>query len=209
MNLSDIDIFNNRDNFVTKSIKSDDPLFGRTYQKIAEDFEKNNNEYSSVKVVNIEMVENIFVWFMFVLKNTELAIIYKEKHTEYHMFHGTKIGNIYSICCNNFDWRNSSRNASNKFGKGVAFSKKVSNASHYSDCINGLQKMIIARVIVCETNVGHENMELPLEGSDTSSNENASVVIKYDDNTFYPQYIITYSGEFVKKPARLEPRAHY
>lgn len=74
-----------------------------------------------------------------------------------------------------------------KFGQGVSFFPDYFYASHYRD-----KSVISSEVLVAKTCVGGSMTVLPQAGYDTTINSKSSVYVKYDDNSFYPNYIIHY-----------------
>jgi hypothetical protein len=156
------------------------------------------NEYYPKHIITIDriqVIENKYLWLMFQLKKEEMISLQGFCH-EKHLFHGTKASNIDLICSNNFNWRFFGRNRGFKFGEGVSFSPRSSYASHFSDQnINGNNKMFLVRVLQCKVSyVGLFPPALPPYGFDTTCNVKGTVIVKYDDNTFYPEYLITYTG---------------
>lgn len=53
--------------------------------------------------------------------------------------------------------------------------------------------MILAKVLVSKMCTGNNNTVIPPDGYDTTGRQNAHVIVKFDDNTFYPAYVIYYS----------------
>ncbi|KAF4525843.1 hypothetical protein B566_EDAN011548 [Ephemera danica] len=53
--------------------------------------------------------------------------------------------------------------------------------------------MFVVRVLVTEFSLGDGNTVLPTNGSDTTTRIDGKVVVKFDDYTFYPEYLVTLS----------------
>lgn len=124
--------------------------------------------------------------------------IYQKKPVEKYLFHGTHRIHVHSICQNNFDWRKHGASIGNCYGKGVNFSPISHYASYYCDKGNCQKVMLVAKVAICETCIGSENMSIPpVCGAngvrfDTSCKETGHVIVKYSDDEFYPAYKITF-----------------
>lgn len=110
---------------------------------------------------------------------------------EHLLFHGTKDNNVESICKYNFDWRLYGKNVGHKFGKGVNFSINAKYASAYTDPNSYVKVMIIAKVLIANVCQGKHDMSIPPPGFDTTQKgQNGIVMVKYEDNEFYPAYIL-------------------
>jgi hypothetical protein len=167
------------------------------YDTDYKNIESKFNEYytkHSIRIYRIQLIENKYLWLMFQLKKEEIKSLYGFCN-EIHLFHGTKASNVDSICTKNFDWRLFGTNKGFKFGKGVSFSPRSSYASHFSDQNNnGNNKMFLVRVLQSKISyVGVKPPDLPPYGFDTTRNDKGTVIVKYDDHTFYPEYLITYT----------------
>lgn len=103
------------------------------------------------------------------------------------------------ILAENFDWRRCDKKKS-KFGQGVNFATNSYYASHYPDKPSSEAKVIIvANVLVCNTLVITENPKqrkivVPPHEYDSTKNENGQVLVKYDDNEFYPAFVVWYKN---------------
>lgn len=71
------------------------------------------------------------------------------------------------------------------------FTPKSSYANHYGE--TGIERvMIIAKVLISTHCIGNINTKIPPINFDTTTNKKLMVYVKYEDNTFYPMYIIYY-----------------
>lgn len=160
------------------------------YRQLEALFYKTNKRF--FKIHSIEKVHNSYLAMQYELKKIELTkrnIQFEERK----MYHGTKKCNIDSICQKNFDWRLTGTSRGCKFGEGVSFSPIAYYATHYGDTTYN-KVMIVAHVIVGDCCEGYRNMLIPHLGFDTSVNKKKEVYVKYDDNSFYPSYLIHYGG---------------
>ncbi|CAG9764702.1 unnamed protein product [Ceutorhynchus assimilis] len=168
------------------------------YIEVANIFTMTNKPYFTI--TKITAINNIFLELHFKL-NTE---IYKKRNPELlvndkFLFHGTKLEFLKRICTYNFD---RAKVCTHKFGHGVSFAVQSSYATHYHhDNKRKYEKvMIIAKALLEETlPLGTLNTVVPPEPFYTSRNIDASVIVKYDDASFYPLYIVYYSGLHPKK----------
>ncbi|RZC32613.1 PARP domain containing protein [Asbolus verrucosus] len=143
-------------------------------------------------IENIVEVHNPFLKKAYDLKKSQKKRQFGEVH-ECLVFHGTKKANVNSICTYNFNWRLFGTNKGHKFGKGVSFSTNAKYASNYSDLDLYHKVLIVAKVLITNVCQGHPNMTYPPPGYDTSQKGGSGIVIvKYDDNEFYPAYKLYY-----------------
>lgn len=160
--------------------------------------DEDSEEYSSVEnifeetargltITKLERVENPYLLGIYLLKKEKMQEEYGFVNEE-SLFHGTEIEYIDSICTDNFDWRRSGNSTGHKFGMGVSFAPEVSYARHY-----GNEIMILSKVLVQNKCFGDCSTEIPPESYDTTTNGRNTVFVKYEDDDFYPQYIIHYS----------------
>jgi len=131
------------------------------------------------------------------------------------LFHATSVTNAISIAQNNVNWRLTNRS---RFGRGACFSPCPWYANRYAGMKGGksysshsgntfinktyfnLYTIILAFLIVkvlvkkTETTGINYGLEIPsTNGCDTTLGNNGNVYVKYDDHTFYPEYIVHYS----------------
>lgn len=163
------------------------PSSSEEYQNIDRVFRSSNR---LLKIMKIEKVVNTFLLIQYELKKHE----YKKKYgtvIEKLLFHGTKKCNVPLICENNFDWRLNGKARGHKFGQGVCFTPYVLYANCFGN--RGLVRvMILTKVLVSSHCVGDKNMVIPPGTFDTTTRSKLQVYVKYEDNTFYPMYIIHY-----------------
>lgn len=105
-------------------------------------------------------------------------------------FHGTKKENVDGICKFNFDWRRNGNARGHKFGQGVSFTPDAYYASHYSPYDEKV--MFLAKVLTSRETEGDGDTVVPPENYDTTVNSRRTVFVKYEDDDFYPQYVIHY-----------------
>lgn len=150
-----------------------------------------------VKIETIERIQNPFLQGRYLLKKIKLKKIYNKMPTEELLFHGTKLFNLHNICLDNFDYRKVKKH---EFGEGVSFARISHYASHYCDK-NAIQKvMIVAKVLICRTCNGGKFMKIPdyydeMNGLryDSSQKPDGRVIVKYNDDEFYPAYKIIFT----------------
>jgi hypothetical protein len=147
-------------------------------------------------VENIVEVKNPFLEKAYQLKKEQKVKQFGQEVNEVLLFHGTKKANLNSICTYNFDWRLFGNNIGHKFGKGVSFSVNATYASNYSDPDDYHKVMIVAKVLIVNVCQGTKDMTSPPPGYDASQKgNNGIVVVKYEDNEFYPAYKLYYHFE--------------
>lgn len=73
-----------------------------------------------------------------------------------------------------------------KFGQGVSFSPDAFYSSHYGD----KTVMFLSKVLANSKCLGDYSTVVPPAHIDTTTNDNLTVYVKYDDDTFYPEYIL-------------------
>ncbi|CAG9839156.1 unnamed protein product [Diabrotica balteata] len=162
------------------------------FNRIKEEFVGNNIN----RIHSIQKVHNPYLLLQYDLRKLEYekrGRRYKEKR----LFHGTKKSNISGICERNFNWRLTGSSTGHLFGQGVNFSPCANYCTHYGDPTYN-KWMILALVIVSKCCLGTSEMKIPLDGCDTSIKENGLVYVKYDDNSYYPQYLIHYESNLCK-----------
>lgn len=147
-----------------------------------------------LSICSIMRIENPFLHTLYLLKKEEMTV--RNGHVdELFLYHGTKKRHMLNICENNLDWRKYSK--MHRFGKGVSFSPSVMYSSHYSDERACDKIVMLFKVLVSKSIVGWPEMNIPVDvegvSYDTSIKEDASVIVKYEDNEFYPLYKIMYN----------------
>lgn len=99
------------------------------------------------------------------------------------------------ILAENFDWRLCKHS---KFGQGIYFATNAYYASHYPfDADEEDKVIIVVKVLVCNSltlsKAGrHNSFSVPPANYDSTKNEDGQVLVKYDDNEFYPAYVVWY-----------------
>ncbi|CAH1975942.1 unnamed protein product [Acanthoscelides obtectus] len=96
----------------------------------------------------------------------------------------------WGICENNFNWRLRGTALGHRFGQGVSFTNISNYATHYGDLKHPRKAMILAQVLVRHTCIGYGGMVIPDEPFDTATNDKGQVFVKFEDNEFYPSYVI-------------------
>ncbi|KAJ3647608.1 hypothetical protein Zmor_019477 [Zophobas morio] len=146
----------------------------------------------SIVIDDIVEVQNPVLERAYNQKKSQRLREYGNSLKEELLFHGTKGSNVSSICRFNFDWRLTGSNKGHKFGKGICFSRNAKYASSYSDK-SYYKVMIVAKVLIARICKGYHDMSMPPQGFDTSQKgANGIVLVKYEDNEFYPAYILYY-----------------
>jgi hypothetical protein len=135
----------------------------------------------------LERVENPYLLGHYLLKKEKME---KEHGTveERSLFHGTQENYVDDICRFNFDWRRKGSSRGHKFGQGVSFTPEVSYARHYTPD----RVMLLVKVLVAKLHIGQSDTVVPMESYDTTRNSPGTVIVKYEDDDFYPQYVIHY-----------------
>lgn len=161
------------------------------FLRVRDHFKQTNKSF--YKIRKILRLESAYLYAQFKLKYLSMSM---EKHTKVEeLYHGTNYENVTNICVNNFNWRYIRKH---KFGKGVSFTPISYYATHYSDKTYN-KIMFVASVIVGNKCVGSNSIIVPYDDYDTTTNEKEDVIVKYDDFSFYPEYIISYQGKDVSK----------
>ena len=154
-----------------------------------------------INIAKIERVQNKFLYFSYKNKMEELKMIYKNENNLniQQLFHGTGPDIVEDICDQNFDWRLHGSNVGQIHGRGTYFAMSPSYSYNYAKRDNcGQRYIFIARVIVGNLVVGDSSMVRPPKNPATnalydSSCDNVSspkIIVKYDSQEYYPEYII-------------------
>lgn len=176
--------------YVNVSLSSSE---GKSVQKFFQRTCKSKDSYLSIS--GIVRIENPFLHSLYLLKKEEMTV--RNRHVdELFLYHGTKKRLVRNICENNLDWRCYSE--MHRFGKGVSFSPSATYSSHYSDDRGCDRVVLLFKVLVSNCLLGLPDMDIPLDVEgvsyyDTSIKEDTSVIVKYNDNEFYPLYKILYN----------------
>lgn len=165
------------------------------------ELEPSSSEYDKIKTLfansmrrgytvdKIQRIENPYLLIQYNLKKLK-----KENCSEKKLFHGTSEDSVRLICTDNFNWRLAGTSVGHRFGRGVSFSPDSTYSSYYpSVCISDKRTMIVANVLIKSYCLGDSSMTIPDEPADTSIKPDRKVLVKYEDNDFYPMYVIYYS----------------
>ncbi|PSN32362.1 TCDD-inducible poly [ADP-ribose] polymerase [Blattella germanica] len=147
-----------------------------------------------LSVQKIVKVNNPYLLGCYLLKKKEYQSRTGMQNVEMELFHATPQRNVkHSIITDNLDWRMASRC---KFGQGVSFATSASYANmecsaNRGSCRTSQRAMIIAKVLVGRSQEGNYGTTLPSDPYDTTTGRH-SVIVKYYDNEFYPEYVVYY-----------------
>ncbi|XP_025192386.1 poly [ADP-ribose] polymerase 12-like, partial [Melanaphis sacchari] len=143
------------------------------------------------QILKVQRINNPQIYGMYLLHKEELELDCNSNNVrEETLFHATSISNAESIAKDNIDWRKTTRS---RFGVGVCFSPCTLYANKHAKF---KKAFIIAKVLVKNIEATSINyfLEIPSKNDcDTTLGNGNYVYVKYDDNTFYPEYIVHYS----------------
>ncbi|RZC37644.1 PARP domain containing protein [Asbolus verrucosus] len=139
-----------------------------------------------LSINRIDRVENPFLLGQFLMKKDKMNR-QNISVSEESLFHGTMKSNVDGICRFNFDWRRNGQSRGHKFGQGVSFTPEVSYAKHYT---SGHNIFFLVKVLVGRSTFGNTFTTIPPTSYDTTRNTKNTVFVKYEDDDFYPQYVI-------------------
>ncbi|GLV33312.1 hypothetical protein CBL_11751, partial [Carabus blaptoides fortunei] len=148
-----------------------------------------NSEYARVvdlldgipklNMKSVYRVQCPYLYHRYMLRKLE----YKAKSIHYkkmQLLHVTDASNVESILKDNLDWRRVYRA---KFGQGVSFSPSAAYANKECSRQNGSQRaVIVAKVLVGNTQYGYRNMELPESDYDTTTGDGNTAIAVFQDN---------------------------
>lgn len=170
------------------------------------------NQISDIRNSFVGRIENLYLWSRYVLCYEEMrANLASFNVAERVVIHSTSFSaaieiagkasqgkrklfpSFYSqisyilfllLSENNFDWRLVKRH---RFGHGVSFARDVDYAAKQAT-----QKgtYIVAGILVANSKVGKDDTLIPPGYFDTTTNAAKSVYVKYNDNDYYPYYIV-------------------
>ncbi|XP_029347585.1 protein mono-ADP-ribosyltransferase PARP12-like [Acyrthosiphon pisum] len=126
---------------------------------------------------------------MYLLWKEELKVGNSYQLRERQLYHATSPTNALSISQNNIDWRKTYRS---RFGIGACFSTcpKYAHRHSSSDGAFMICKVLTKKIEVVDVNY---DLDVPTKcENDTSLSKTGKVYVKYDDNTFYPEFIVYY-----------------
>ncbi|XP_063601026.1 protein mono-ADP-ribosyltransferase PARP12-like [Penaeus indicus] len=161
-----------------------------------------NGRISTSNVIKIERVQNPYLWRAFGNKITEMSSVLgdKTKVDIRHLFHGTNHNVVSSICAENFDWRLHGSSSGQAYGRGTYFSTDA--AYSYSYCGpdgSGMKYLFVAQVAVGTFTRGNSSMVRPppnpatgmLYDSTVDQENMPKIIVKYDKQEYFPEYILT------------------
>jgi hypothetical protein len=149
----------------------------------SQEFLEVQNRFQSGQIRQVERNENPYLYLMFKLKSIDFNRLFQS--VENHLFHGTNVANIDPICKDNFNYRLAGSSTGVAHGRGVYFAPNSQTSVQYTQ--NG-RCMFMARTLQGNVCGGNAGMILPLPNHDTTGN--GSILVKYYDNQFYPEYVI-------------------
>lgn len=146
------------------------------------------------KIDSVVRVQNPYLWGWYLLKREEylhygegLGVVSERK-----LFHATAAESIMSIVQSNLDWRRAKRT---RYGHGVSFSPSAAYANTYcNQNIGDWRALILSKVLVRMEAKGGYGTKLPPPPCDTTIGKCGTVVVKYSDNEFYPEYVAYYTN---------------
>lgn len=158
---------------------------------------------ASQNILKIERVQNPYVYRAFQNKVQEMKVTYKNDSSVNirQLFHGTTPDIVPKICDENFDWRLHGTSSGQSYGRGTYFSTLSSYSQGYARAdSNGHSFMFVAKVAVGTVTTGNSGMARPpintqynLPFDSTVDNvSNPTIIVKYDKQEYYPEYIITF-----------------
>ncbi|CAL4142952.1 unnamed protein product [Meganyctiphanes norvegica] len=171
------------------------------------------NEYKQIiEIVNggisnitkIERIQNKFLWNALLNKIHLMTEVYcgnMERVNVQLLFHGTSRSVINVICAENFDTCLHGAATGIKYGQGAYFSPYANVSDKYCRAErSGNKYMFVARVAVGTKAQGHSNLARPPINPTTGHPYDSTVddinktnvIVKYDNQEFYPEYLITY-----------------
>ncbi|CAL4082203.1 unnamed protein product [Meganyctiphanes norvegica] len=181
-------------------LRVDLPSSSTEYQKVIGFI---NGGISNVK--KIERIQNKFLWRALENKINEMTEVYGGNAATVNvkqLFHGTSPVVINNICSENFDPRLHGTVAGQREGQGAYFSPYATFSNGYSKAdASGNKYMFLARVAIGTIVKGSPSMARPPINQTTgrpydSTVDNVTtpkIIVKYDKQEFYPEYLITYS----------------
>ncbi|KAG7166206.1 mono-ADP-ribosyltransferase PARP12-like 3 [Homarus americanus] len=153
------------------------------------------------KIVGVQRIQNPFLWRAFDNKVGEMTALYgnASKVGVCQLFHGTQHEVVPSIWTENFDWRLHGSRIGNKFGQGTYFSTNPVYSYQYCTAnSSGMKSLMVALTAVGYVTLGNSTMVRPpknpatglLFDSTVDKVSKPSIIVKYDKQEYYPQYII-------------------
>lgn len=152
-----------------------------------------------INIVKIERIQNPYLYKAFQNKVKEMTAVYGsiQMVDVQQLFHGTKPDVVSNICAENFDWRLHGTSSGQSYGRGTYFSPKSATSLGYCGVDRlGHRYLFIALVAVGSITSGNSSMARPPINPSTgfpydSTGDRNTIVVKYDKQEYYPEYIIT------------------
>ena len=162
------------------------------------------NKGANFNILKVERVQNPYLWKALENKIQEMALILKDMNSVnvQQLFHGTNPSVVQNICDENFDWRLHGTNVGQVYGRGTYFSPYPKTADSYARADSSNQKyMFIAKVAIGSVILGNSGMPRPPINPQTNvpfdstvdNVANPNIIVKYDKQEYYPQYVLTYN----------------
>lgn len=180
------------------------------FQEVEREFAKT---LPGLSVQHIKRIQNSSLWQAYQLKRKTMKTLNRDKDVlEKKLFHGTKDGDVDTICRENFDFRNLGR-IGNVYGKGSYFSRDASYFHQYCHSLTEKKSMFLARVLVGDFVKGRSSYLSPpakptnlRESYDSCVDieRNPSIYVIFDKHQVYPEYVLEYTE--LKKKGSQEPK---
>ncbi|XP_063786207.1 protein mono-ADP-ribosyltransferase TIPARP-like [Pseudophryne corroboree] len=177
----------------------------REYPAVCSYFHKTMPEHQYI-IHQISRVQNYFQWEKYFRKRAYMSRSpggTGKSTLERHLFHGTKAVNVEAICKQNFDNRVFRVTA---YGKGSYFARDACYSHHYSHAnADGYRFMFLAKVLLGRPTVGQPSYVRPppisakdpaslLYDSCVNQFQNPDVFVVFDNDQFYPYFLIQYQS---------------
>ncbi len=111
------------------------------------------------------------------------------------LFHGCTEHTMQSIIRTKFDRARGLHNETT-FGRGVNFSDRAYYSYNRKFTGSNKRYLIVARVIIGESCIGHQNMYEPPTGYDSTGgtlSDGTNIFVSYDDSHMYPEFVIEFN----------------
>uniref|UniRef100_A0A2S2PH98 Poly [ADP-ribose] polymerase n=1 Tax=Schizaphis graminum TaxID=13262 RepID=A0A2S2PH98_SCHGA len=134
---------------------------------------------------------------MYMLRMEEMKLnVGRRRVQEKLLYHVTTESRAMESLNSGLDWRRTRRN---KFGCGVSFSDDADYANYYADNSPSEDTRVIMMCLVLEKKTYvvprrylGSTLVIPPDQADTTMSHNKRVIVKYNDNEFYPLYFVYY-----------------
>ncbi|XP_068215057.1 protein mono-ADP-ribosyltransferase PARP12-like [Palaemon carinicauda] len=159
---------------------------------------------SASNILKVQRVQNPYLWRAFQNKVKEMIAVYKDesKVNVSQLFHGAPYDVVHNICSENFDWRLHGTKSGQSFGRGSYFAVNADYSYKYaSPNSNNIRCMFVARVAMGAVTQGNSRMIRPplnpltlvLFDSTVDNVTKPTIIVKYDKQEYYPEYLLTLS----------------